>query len=374
MKNPMLLRVALLALLLIPLPAVAADEFERLREWFHYTLSKEIDKENPNLNLFASFSLPLANDALQNRNPISLELARQMRHQVVSIDRTSMSCGELADLFLISGFLSRIGEGFEIDGVRERVKACIKTESSFDLANTLIFFCGHAKLDHQSAVPGGLERLMKAQQPDGSFVIEDGSPHYYLTSHALLAMHYCKGDPAAIAKTQQLLTRLLPDFQKIEFLDGLAESLIFLRWSGAAVANEKILTIWMKTKIRPDGGVCFRNKPGCEPHWHPASLMMELLLEQQPGELGLPGDNGFHQGAAAFTGLDIDIGTVINQELCYLKLVLTQCNDQGSGAVVLPGVHVLALLQQGLESGQIALVHGANQLQCLIVFCLAQAG
>jgi hypothetical protein len=73
------------------------------------------------------------------------------------------------------------------------------------------------------------------------------------------------------------MLRHLPDMVRIGFLDGVAETLIFLRWMGVEVPGEGRYLRLLLDRVRPDGGLCFRQEPGCESHWHATSLLYELL-------------------------------------------------------------------------------------------------
>ena len=72
---------------------------------------------------------------------------------------------------------------------------------------------------------------------------------------------------------------LLQVFRRQGFVDGVAETLIFLRWTGAPAKSEREYLDWLRSLVEVDGGICFRNQPSCKAHWHTVSLMMQLLLE-----------------------------------------------------------------------------------------------
>ena len=138
-----------------------------------------------------------------------------------------------------------------------------------------------SKYEREDVSPSWLqiERLLEAQQPDGIFMPGEGDAWYYLTSHALLAMHYCKADDGRIKRTHQAIERHLTQFQKIEFTDGLAESLIYLRWTGDPARGEASYIGYLRGRVAPNGGVCFRYSRDCEQHWHPVARVWQLFLE-----------------------------------------------------------------------------------------------
>lgn len=259
--------------------AGAADAIDRVRDWAHTQLEAELLKEEPNLAMLASLSLPLVTDVQRNRDAASLALIERIVRSITAVSVDQRQCGELAAVHLISRFFGRVDRAFTSSDFLDRLDGCIGSETLFDLANALIFYCGHTELDAEARVPGGLERLLEAQQPDGLFVPEDGDAWYYLTSHALLAMHYCKAEPQKLELTRAAIARHLAGFQKTEFIDGLAESLIYLRWTGARVPGEAAYVGYLRGRVAQDGGVCFRHARGCEKHWHPAGRVWQLLLE-----------------------------------------------------------------------------------------------
>jgi hypothetical protein len=69
----------------------------------------------------------------------------------------------------------------------------------------------------------------------------------------------------------------LPHFQQVGFIDGLIESLVMLEKMGVAVPNRKQHLSYLRSRIWPDGSLCYLDRPGCEPHWHTTGLLLELL-------------------------------------------------------------------------------------------------
>ncbi|MEJ2308191.1 MAG: hypothetical protein P8Z78_02595 [Gammaproteobacteria bacterium] len=269
----------LLLLALFMSTSAAADAVERLRSWAHAQLTAELQKERPNMNMLASLSLPLVTDVQRNSDAGSMALIERIVRNITAVPVEERQCGELAAVHLVSRFFDRVERGFTSRDFLERLEECFPAETLFDLTSALIFYCGHTQLDAGKQVPGGLERLLGAQQADGIFMPEEGEAWYYLTSHALLAMHYCKADAQKLELTRGAIERHLPQFQKTEFIDGLAESLIYLRWTGKPARGEAGYTGYLRGRVAQDGGVCFRHARGCEKHWHPVGRVWQLLLE-----------------------------------------------------------------------------------------------
>jgi hypothetical protein len=263
-------------------PAMASEERSSLRQWMLYRLTAELEAPHPDLNLVSSFSMPLVTDVLTTSHPDSHLVVLRLSRQLDQWKNRRWQCGNLVDLYLINGFLRRVNAAVDLSPSDQHLKACDSTERLLDVANSLIFYCGFSQQHDQQSMQTGLQRLLKRQRQDGAFVRENGEPWYYLTSHALLALHFCDVEPEARNRARERLQQLLPEFRHAQFVDGVAETLIFLRWTGAPAIDEMAYLSWLRSLLRSDGGICFRNYPSCKPHWHTVSLMMQLLLEADP--------------------------------------------------------------------------------------------
>ena len=266
-------------IVLLVSPAVASEERTLLRQWMLSRLTAEIAVPHPDLNLVSSFSMPLVTDVLTTNHPGSRQLVLRLSRQLEEWKNRRWQCGNLVDLHLINGFLRRVNADVDLSSSDRQLGACQTTERLLDVANSLIFYCGFSQRHDQKSMQTGLQRLLKRQRQDGAFVRENGEPWYYLTSHALLALHFCDVEPEARNRARERLQQLLPVFRRIQFVDGVAETLIFLRWTGAPAIDEMAYLNWLRSLVGSDGGICFRNHPSCKPHWHTVSLMMQLLLE-----------------------------------------------------------------------------------------------
>jgi hypothetical protein len=274
MKHCWIVMIALLSL-----PAMASEESASLRLWMHSRLTAGMAAQHPDLNLVSSFSMPLVTDVLTTNHPGSLKLVLRLSHQLELWKRYQWQCGGLVDLHLINGFLRRVNADVDLSASDQQLRDCNTTERLLDVANSLIFYCGFSQRYDQKFVQTGLRRLLKRQRQDGAFIRENGKPGYYLTSHALLALHFCDADRDAVNRSRERIQALLPVFRRQGFVDGVAETLIFLRWTGAPAEGEREYLEWLRSLLGTDGGICFRNHPSCKAHWHTVSLMMQLLLE-----------------------------------------------------------------------------------------------
>jgi len=59
-------------------------------------------------------------------------------------------------------------------------------------------------------------------------------------------------------------------------LSVIAETLIFLKWTGAAVPDEASYMQYLESRVLPDGSICYHDSIPCPPDWHATSLLFEL--------------------------------------------------------------------------------------------------
>jgi hypothetical protein len=276
-------RLILAVIMLLSVPAAArADETQAVRQWMHARLSAELAASNPQLHLVSSFAMPLVTDVLTSRNAQSRRLLALLSDHLQQWRWRRWQCAERIDLHLINAFMGSAGAAVELPADASQLRACLVSARLLDVANALLFSCRFVRHPDRQLIDNGLRQLLAAQLEDGSFRRRDGSSSYYLTSHALLALHYCGAAAEAVTRSRDNLERQLPAFRREGFADGVAESLIFLRWTGAPARDEAGYVQWLKSLIAPDGGLCKYHYPGCRPRWHTVSLMMQLLLETQP--------------------------------------------------------------------------------------------
>ena len=267
-------------LLLVPWLAVAAadDALPRTRAWVQQALEAEL-VPGGDVNKIASLAFPLVTDVRRTGDAGSRAVLAHVARHLATVDVEDLDCGQLPDVVLAGGFVGDAGETVDVSPAAARLADCHLDAALFDAANALVFACRYAGWDHAARLPGALARLAAAQRDDGAFVGEGGRSSYYLTSHAVLALHWCGGDPKAVASGAQYLQAHLAPFRDRGFNDGLAESLIFLRWLGVDVPDRSGYLAVLQARVQADGGLCFAEEPGCTAHWHPTSLLLELLLE-----------------------------------------------------------------------------------------------
>ena len=276
--NKYLLHICLLLLIgsVFSVWAEPAPE-DKTREWVERDLRAALQPP-VDMNRVASMSFPITSAWKRGFKRETRDVLDELTGFIRGIDPADYDCGQLVDIHLTIGFLAETGREIDISPVKRALDACAWGKSRFDLANTLFFTCRYAGEDPEQRFPGALTYLEQTQRGDGAFLAENGRPWFYLTSHALMAVHYCKGSRTVVERGIQNLLKQLPEFKQAGFFDGLMESLIFLRWLDADIPNFDSYIGYIRDNINSDGGICFAQKPQCESHWHAVSLLMELQM------------------------------------------------------------------------------------------------
>jgi len=243
-----------------------------------HDLAQQLEaKDSPDMNRVASLVFVLADHLEPSSDGPSRRVLERVRDYVVGRDTYQVACNDLSDFYLAATFLGRAGLAVDVGDMPQRLARCLEHASDFALSNALILI-GRYRLPSAEGYKHRVVASVEArQQPNGSFHPTDGPNGFYETSHAVLGLYYCGGDPKAIAKGQTYLLDHLPDMQRIGFLDGLAETLIFLKWMGVEVPGEADYRSHLLAQVRPDGGLCQVQRAGCESDWHATSLLYELL-------------------------------------------------------------------------------------------------
>ncbi|WP_158498767.1 hypothetical protein [Magnetospira sp. QH-2] len=251
------------------------------RAWVVQTLNAELNKTDPDYNVLASLTFPLTAGFHQHQSEAGHVLDRVYQY-LGGLHSNPPGCAKLPDVLLMAGFLAPTGRKVETDWAEAAFRQCATGTQPFDTANALIFFCRYTQEDHDRRVPGGVARLLERQRLDGAFVDDKKQLDFYLTTHAVLALHDCRAASEEMKKGAAWMVRALPDMARAGFLDGLAESLIFLDWMRVPVREKARILDWLRRQVRSDGGLCFVGEDNCRSHWHATSLLLYLLDHSRP--------------------------------------------------------------------------------------------
>ncbi|GAB6040730.1 hypothetical protein [Endothiovibrio diazotrophicus] len=276
--RPLLLPLLLILLPLHAPPTFAAADSATTLHWLQQRLEREMSERAAgewDWNLIASLLFPLARH--QQRHPTAEDAAvlERAARRIDALDPGGLACGALTDRYLSGRFLEEAGFALQRQPERQRLAGCLAEAPRFDRANTLLLACRYGAPVEKPFIEQAAADLIAGQGEDGAFS-DGGRSGYYLTTHAMLALHECGGHDAAVARAAGKLTRHLEPFLRQGFLDGLAESLIFLRWVGHPAADEARYRRALAQWTSADGGLCFAARPGCRAHWHATALWLEL--------------------------------------------------------------------------------------------------
>ncbi len=268
----------LLALVVFPGDgAVFAQEpLDKTRAWVVTELRASL-KQSPDMNRVISMLYAVAMDYIESRNPDSDKVMAEVAAHLQELDINTLSCGQLVDLKMAVSTLGKAGRSVSIEGLGTRFAACDFDSSPFELACALFYYCHFTPENPEEHLPGGMAALTAMQRPDGGFGPFRGLPEFYFSSHAVFAVHACKGGSDVVDRGQQYLLSILPQFRDAEFMDGVLESLLMLDKMGVTVPGRRGYTEFVGERVRPDGSVCYFNHPGCDPDWHASSLLLEFL-------------------------------------------------------------------------------------------------
>ncbi|KAF0113997.1 MAG: hypothetical protein FD149_1962, partial [Rhodospirillaceae bacterium] len=247
---------------------------------------------SPDWNRVASLTFPLAlqtQEQTQDGNDAVRAVLAAVAQALGGLEPARLSCADAVNAALTSGFLADAGHPAPVAALRGRLVGCTEHATPFDTVNTLLFQCRYGQ-QHQPIVQAMVRQVVDLQRPDGRFAFPGVPllPGYYLTSHAIVALQVCGSAEGAVARGQAYLRSTLEPFRVQGFLDGLAESLIFLAWTGASGPEWPAYVAFLRARILPDGGVCFADRPACRGHWHTTSLMAEVeRLDHLPRTSGV---------------------------------------------------------------------------------------
>jgi len=254
------------------------------RQWVLKQLNEAMSPPR-DLDQVASMIYGLVSDRWMAAQPDTRQALAELASRVRDLDPAALDCEHLVNLRFIGSFINMAGIGFATGQLDGPVQACLGTMDPFNRASALFVLCSFPAHDLPGeALAGALASIEALQQADGGFGAYPGLRRYYVSTHAVLALHSCGGNPDVVRRGQRYLQNGLPRMLQAGFIDGLLESLVMLRKMGVSIADETRYSGYLRSRIRRDGSICYFDRPGCTPDVHATSLLLEFLQEfpQQP--------------------------------------------------------------------------------------------
>jgi hypothetical protein len=256
-----------------------AQATDATRKWVLEQLHEAVSPPR-DLSRISSMLYGLVSDRRVAEQPDTRKALAELDTRVRALDQQAMGCGDLVSLRFISSFLDMAEIPFDTGGLDKRLYECLSEMNPFDRACALFSLC---RFPSDSAPREKLSQAVKSiedlQQADGSFGSYYGLQRYYLTTHAVFALHSCNGTPDVVRRGQVYLRNGLPGIKQAGFLDGLLESLLMLRKMGVEIPNQRHYTDYLRSRIKENGSICFFDRPACRSDGHATSLLLEFLRE-----------------------------------------------------------------------------------------------
>lgn len=258
-------------------PATPAGEpVEVVRAWVRARLSEEVARGS-DLNRLVSLAVPLARDYQRSPGPDSLAVLQRTAVYLGRVRIPQTECRKLWQVQDAAAALRAAGVEVDTGPTAEKARRCDRTGSRFDLADALIQECIHGAREHRERLPGALDALAAAQRRDGSFVAEDGRPSFHLTARAVLALDACGGAQERVQGGQRVLAGMLPGLRHRGLNGRMAEALMVLDSTAAQVPERRRHVDYLGQRIRPDGGLCPEERPGCRSDWRVTGFLLDVL-------------------------------------------------------------------------------------------------
>ena len=263
-------------LLVTAVLTAGAEESDLTRRWvlgqLHESLSPPRDLDGISSMLFG-----LVSDREAAERPDTRRVLGEIAELANSRDPTSLGCSDAVNLHLIAGFLNSAGITVDSRALSARVQECLGSVSPYDKASALYSLCRFDAAVPRERVAAAMASIEALQQADGSFGSDHGLIHFYVSTHAVFALHACSGNPLALQMGQDFMRSALPRLWQAGFIDALLQSLLMLRQMGVEIPGEGRYLAYVRSRIKPDGSICCFDRPGCVSDRHATSQLLEFF-------------------------------------------------------------------------------------------------
>jgi len=253
-----------------------ALESDSTRQWVLDRLNESLSPPR-DLDGISSMLFGLVSDREAADRPDTRRVLGEVARMAGSVEPASLNCSDAVNLHLIAGFLNLAGIPFDSSALSGRVQGCLASVNPYDKASALYSLCRFDADVPREPLAAAMASIEALQQPDGSFGSGYGLSHFYISTHAVFALHACEGDPLAIQMGQDFMRSALPRLWQAGFIDALMQSLLMLRDMEVDIPEEDRYLAWLRSRIKPDGSICCFDRPGCVSDPHATSQLLEFF-------------------------------------------------------------------------------------------------
>jgi len=246
------------------------------RQWVLGQLNESLSPPR-DLDGISSMLFGLVSDREAAERPETRRVLGEVAKLAGSMDPATLNCSDAVNLHLITGFLNLAGMRFDSTALSERVQDCLASVSPYDKGAALYSLCRFDAAVPRKRLATAMASIEALQQPDGSFGSGYGLSHFYISTHAVFALHACAGDPLAIQMGQDFIRSALPRLRQAGFIDALIQSLLMLRKMEVDIPEEGRYLSYVRSRIKPDGSICCFDRPGCLSDRHATSELLEFF-------------------------------------------------------------------------------------------------
>jgi hypothetical protein len=246
------------------------------RQWVLGQLNESLSPPR-DLDGISSMLFGLVSDRETAERPDTRRVLGEVARLAGSMEPASLNCSDSVNLHLIAGFLNLAGIPFDSTALSGRVQDCLASVNPYDKASALYSLCRFDAAVPRERLAAAMASIEALQQPDGSFGSGYGLSHFYISTHAVFALHACEGDPLAIQMGQDFMRSALPRLWQAGFIDALMQSLLMLREMKVDIPEEDRYLAWLRSRIKPDGSICCFDRPGCVSDPHATSQLLEFF-------------------------------------------------------------------------------------------------
>jgi hypothetical protein len=263
-------------LLTMVVGAAEADSRDATRHWLLGQLQESLAPPQ-DMDAVASMLYGLVSDGKGLERPDTRRVLDEVARLVTARDPADLGCSDTVNLHLIAGFLNSAGLALDTHGLSARVQDCLDSVTPYDQSSALYSLCRFEGKVPRERLAAAMDSIEALQQPDGSFGSDYGLRHFYISSHAVFALHACGGDALAIQLGQDYLRSALPRLWQAGFLDALMQDLLMLKAMDVGIPGEAAYVNYIRSRVKPDGSICCFDRSGCASDCHATSQLLEFF-------------------------------------------------------------------------------------------------